>query len=275
MTSAGQHEPTVDLTFVGTATVILRMGPFRLLTDPNFVGKGSLVYLGKGLFSRRKTDPALSIDEVPDLDAVVLSHLHGDHWDRIANKRMNRSWPVVTTPAAARTLERRGFTTDGLRSWQSHALSDAQFGLTITSVPGRHGRGALDAFLPPVMGTVLELKKQDHLIQRLYISGDTLLFGGLADVKERFGDFDAALLHLGGTRLLNLATVTMDAEQGTALAQLIDASTFVPIHYDDYGVFKSPLSDFVRKMHAQGLGDRLRDVKRGDTVSLPTRRVTE
>ena len=106
----------------------------------------------------------------------------------------------------------------------------------------------------------------------MYVSGDTLLFGGLTEIKERFGDFDAAILHLGGTRLLNLATVTMDAEQGTALAQLIDASSFIPIHYDDYGVFKSPLSDFLNKMHAEGLSDRLRKVKRGETVSLPLSR---
>ena len=46
------------LTFVGTATTLLRLGPFTDLTDPNFLRKGQLAYLGKGLVSRRRTSPA-------------------------------------------------------------------------------------------------------------------------------------------------------------------------------------------------------------------------
>ena len=47
---------TATLTFVGTATTVLRLGPFTLLTDPNFVRKGQRVHLGYGLTSKRRTD---------------------------------------------------------------------------------------------------------------------------------------------------------------------------------------------------------------------------
>ena len=69
---------------IGTATVLLRCGPFVLLTDPNFLHRGQFAWLGRGLVSRRLTEPALQLSELPDLDAVVLSHLHGDHWDPVA-----------------------------------------------------------------------------------------------------------------------------------------------------------------------------------------------
>ena len=48
-----------ELTFIGTATTLLRLGPFTVLTDPNFLHRGQWAYLGKGLVSRRVTEPAL------------------------------------------------------------------------------------------------------------------------------------------------------------------------------------------------------------------------
>ena len=73
---------STSLTLVGTATTVLRLGPFTLLTDPNFLRRGQRVHLGYGLSSRRRTDPACTIGELPALDAVLLSRLHGDHFDR-------------------------------------------------------------------------------------------------------------------------------------------------------------------------------------------------
>ena len=87
-----------SLTFIGTATTVLRLGSFTLLTDPNFLHRGQRAYLGKGLWSKRLTEPARSIEELPELDAVVLSHLHGDHFDRVARRDLARSQPVLTTP---------------------------------------------------------------------------------------------------------------------------------------------------------------------------------
>ena len=90
-----------SLTFIGTATTVLRLGGFTLLTDPNFLRRGQRAYLGRGLWTRRLTDPAMRPDELPRLDAVVLSHLHGDHWDRVARRELDREPPVLTTTHAA------------------------------------------------------------------------------------------------------------------------------------------------------------------------------
>jgi L-ascorbate metabolism protein UlaG (beta-lactamase superfamily) len=112
-----------QVTFIGTATTLLRIGGFTLLTDPNFLHRGQRAYLGKGLWSRRRTDPALRIAQLPHLDAVVLSHLHGDHFDRVARRELDRELPIVTTPAAERKLRRWGFgAADGLPTWSSREL---------------------------------------------------------------------------------------------------------------------------------------------------------
>jgi hypothetical protein len=65
-----QPETACSLQFIGTATVLLRLGPFTVLTDPNFLHLGERAYLGHGLVSKRLTQPALSIEELPVLDAM-------------------------------------------------------------------------------------------------------------------------------------------------------------------------------------------------------------
>jgi L-ascorbate metabolism protein UlaG (beta-lactamase superfamily) len=100
---------TAQLTFVGNATMLIRFGDLTLLTDPNFLHRGQRAYLGYGLSSKRLTEPALSIEDLPVLDGIVLSHLHGDHWDRVAHRVLDRDLPVITTPHASRRLQWRGF----------------------------------------------------------------------------------------------------------------------------------------------------------------------
>ncbi|MFD0471969.1 MBL fold metallo-hydrolase [Nonomuraea thailandensis] len=112
-----------SLQFIGNATTLIRYNGFTLLTDPNFLHRGQRAYLGYGLSSRRLTDPAVEIGDLPPLDAVLLSHLHGDHWDRVAQRGLDKATPVVTTTAAAGRLRRRGFRRSvGLENWQQHEL---------------------------------------------------------------------------------------------------------------------------------------------------------
>ncbi|MDQ4038385.1 MAG: MBL fold metallo-hydrolase [Actinomycetota bacterium] len=256
-----------SLTFIGTATTILRVGSFTLLTDPNFLRRGQRAYLGRGLWSRRRTEPAMRVSDLPELDAVVLSHLHGDHWDRVARKELDRSPPVVTTPHGARRLERYGFRTYALENWENHTIGKTGEELRMTSMPGVHARGVLGRILPPVMGTMLEHVLNGRVRQRIYLSGDTLTGDHLDAVHERYPQIDAAVIHLGGTRVLG-RTVTMDGRQGIDFLRRIQPGAAVPVHYDDYGVFRSPLSDFLDRARDSGLGASLRTVRRGDTVTL-------
>jgi L-ascorbate metabolism protein UlaG (beta-lactamase superfamily) len=261
-------EPGGDsLTFVGTATTLIRLGSFTLLTDPNFLHRGQRAYLGKGLWSKRLTDPAVQPHELPTLDAVVLSHLHGDHFDRVARKGLARSQPVVTTPAAARRLSRWGFDGRGLDTWESWTTSRGDESLRVESLPGIHARGLMGALLPPVMGSLIEHRVGDEVRRRVYVSGDTLTGDHIDEIARRHPDIDLAVVHLGGTRVL-LHTVTMDAEQGVDFLDRVRPRQAVPVHHDDYGVFRSPLSDFLRAAEEAGWEDALRPVRRGETVAL-------
>ena len=256
-----------SLTFVGTATTVLRLGSFTLLTDPNFLHQGQRAYLGKGLWSRRLTEPAMAPADLPPLDAVLLSHLHGDHFDRVARAELARSQPVLTTPHAARTLMRWGFDADGLAVWESRTLVHDTETLTVTALPAVHARGLLGKLLPPVMGTFLEHRVDGHVRRRVYLSGDTLTGGHLEEIVARHPQIDLAIVHLGGTRVL-LHTVTMDAAQGVDFLRRVRPGQAIPVHYDDYKVFRSPLSDFQRQVDTAGLGHQVSCVRRGETLDL-------
>lgn len=269
-TPAGGAAPELGagtLQFIGTATVLLRYAGFTILTDPNFLHQGEQVHIGYGLRSTRLTEPALALDALPPIDLVVLSHLHEDHFDRLVDQRLNPAMPIVTTPQAARELADRGFhETLGLETWGSVTVNKGDAQLRIAALPARHARGPLAALLPPVMGSMLDFSYAGGaVLLRLYITGDTLLFDELREIPRRYPEIDLMLLHLGGTRVLGLL-VTMDAKQGARALELFAPKTAVPVHYNDYTVFKSPLEDFAKRVAAEGRQSQVRYLRHGEIL---------
>jgi L-ascorbate metabolism protein UlaG (beta-lactamase superfamily) len=261
----------LSLTFIGNATVLLRWGPFTILTDPNFLHAGQRAHLGYGLLTKRLHDPALQVDELPPLDAVVLSHLHGDHWDKIARDGLDKSLPILTTPhAATRLSSGQGFgEAVGIETWQSRTLTKEDSVLRLTALPGRHTPRLLGRLLPPVMGSLLEFgDTTGEVAQRVYLTGDTLMFEGVHEIARRCPDIHLAVVHLGGTTVPGGLVVTMDGRQGADLLEAVRPRQAVPVHFDDYTVMKSPLSAFTDEMGRRGLSDLVRVVGRGETASF-------
>ena len=251
--------------FVGTATVLLRYAGFTILTDPNFLHAGDHVHLGYGLTSERKTNPAIDLEDLPPLDLVLLSHLHEDHFDRRVAHELDRSLPIVTTKRAAASLREMGFgRAEGLDRWASILVEKGASRLRITAMPARHGPPVVSRFLPDTMGSMLDFESP---ALRLYISGDTLVHEDLRAIPRKYPGIDVALLHLGGTRILGVL-VTMDAEQGVEALRILDPRKAIPIHYDDYTVFRSPLEDFAAAVRAAGLEDHVVYLARGETFTF-------
>jgi L-ascorbate metabolism protein UlaG (beta-lactamase superfamily) len=255
--------------FIGNATVLIRYAGFTILTDPNFLHAGDHVHLGYGLTSKRTTNPAIEIEDLPPLDFVLLSHLHGDHFDRVAERGLNKATPIVSTRHATRYLGKVGFArTHALETWEALDVIKGGAKVNLTAMPGTHGPGPLGAMLPPVMGTMREFAEgggQTRL--RMYISGDTLIHDRLREIPRRFPEVDLGLLHLGGTRVLGIM-VTMDAEQGVEAMRIVNPRTAIPIHYNDYEVFTSTLEDFKRAVSAAGMEGRVHYLGHGETYEF-------
>ena len=268
--SAAQAGPELgSVQFIGNATVLLLYRGLTILTDPNFLHKGDHVHLGYGLQSQRLTDPALAFNALPPIDLVVLSHLHEDHFDKLVQQRLARDTPIVTTRESAERLERLGFTRRyPLSTWDTLDVIKGGDKVRITAMPGRHGPPLGALLLPTVMGSMLDFSSQAGAAYRTYISGDTLVYDDIAEIPQRYPNVDLALLHLGGTRILGIMKVTMDGEDGVRMMQIIAPKRTIPIHYNDYDVFKSPLEDFQRAVERAGLKGQVIYLKHGDTYRL-------
>jgi L-ascorbate metabolism protein UlaG (beta-lactamase superfamily) len=261
------------VTWIGNATVLLEAAGLRILTDPNFLHRGDHAKLGGGLRSRRLHDPAAELTDLLPLDLVVLSHHHGDHWDEIADRDMPRAVPIVTTVHAAKKLERVGFVNVvPLVTWECVTVVAGATELVVTALPGKHAPKPLDSMLPPVMGSMLDLRTGSGSY-RIYLSGDTLLHDGLREIPERYPGIDLAIVHLGGTRVLGIV-LTMDGEQGAAALELLEPDDAIPVHFEEYTVMKSPLQDFLDAADQRRLRTALHVLDRGASFTFALKTAT-
>jgi L-ascorbate metabolism protein UlaG (beta-lactamase superfamily) len=269
--SRDEDEPG-SVHFIGNATTLIRYRGLTILTDPNFLRRGERAHIGYGMHATRLTGPALDFGDLPAIDFVLLSHLHEDHFDKLVERRLGRDVPILTTSSAARTLKRRGFrNTYGLRTWDRVRVRKGPVSLCVTSMPGTHGPLPVSALLPDVMGSMLDFRTEDDERRyRMYISGDTLLFPGLEEIPQRFPEIDMMLLHLGGARVLGVL-VTMNAQQGIEAMRNVRPELTIPIHYNDYDVFREPLDEFARAAERAGLKDKVRTLSHGETYAFALR----
>ena len=268
--SDGPPDMTTGLIlFIGNATVLIRYAGFTILTDPNFIHRHEQVPLGYGLHARRLTNPAMEIRDLPPLDLIVLSHFHGDHFDQVAERELDKSLPIVTTREAARELGHRGFVApQPLATWEETSIAKGDARLRVTATPGWHGPAIVGALLPDVMGSILEFGSgAGDTLFRMYITGDTLVIDDLQEIPRRYPDIDLALLHLGGTTALGIM-VTMDGKQGLAMMRIVRPKLAIPIHYNDYDLFKSPLSDFQGEVRAAGLEEQVHYLSHGESYTF-------
>jgi L-ascorbate metabolism protein UlaG (beta-lactamase superfamily) len=246
-------------THVGTATVLLELAGVRILTDP-VLGAPHDHHFGFGMRSRHLRAPALSRAALPPLDLVLLSHdQHGDNLDEEGRALLESVPHLVTTKVAARRL---GLGT-GLADFEVTTVDVRGVRVRITATPARHGPPLSLPMVGAVIGFLVEV---EGMAAPLYLSGDTVYFGGLERLAERTR-IGTAFLHMGGAGYLGLR-FTMDAREAARAAQRLGAAQVVPLHYDDWTHFKDPVSNIAPAFAAAGLSERLRWLDKGVATTL-------
>ncbi|MFG2940227.1 MBL fold metallo-hydrolase [Streptomyces sp. NPDC048282] len=225
----------LHITHIGGPTTLIETGGWRLLTDPTFDPPGERYTFGWGTSSHKSTGPALAAADLPPIDAVLLSHdHHGDNLDRTGRDVLRIARTVLTTPAGARRL---GSNAHGLAPWTVTRLhAPGRPTIDVTATPGRHGPPLSRPLTGQVTGFALTWEGQQH--GALWISGDTVLYGGVREVARRL-TVGTALLHLGGVRFPVTGPVryTMTAAQAVDLCGLLRPVTAIPIHYEGWHHF--------------------------------------
>jgi L-ascorbate metabolism protein UlaG (beta-lactamase superfamily) len=230
------HASDADLgvTRIAHGSVILELRGTRVLVDPWF---------HSGLIVRQAEPLGLLPDGLPAAAAVLITHRHGDRFDADALRPLAAT---VTTAVAPRelhaSLEKLGFRDVVELGWWDRA---EVAGLAITAVPARHS--------VPENGYVIEANGV-----QVYVAGDTRWFPELVDVATRFPHLDAALLPVGGERLLGFRR-EMDPGDAARAAALLDPRRIVPIGYGKRGAFpfvwhaRHPTERFIEECGKRGI----------------------
>jgi L-ascorbate metabolism protein UlaG (beta-lactamase superfamily) len=227
---------SVTLTHIGGPTLLIEVGGWRLLTDPTFDPAGGKYNFGLGTGSVKLTDPAVSVDALGSIDAVLLSHdQHEDNLDAAGRAMLPSAGVVVTTASGAGRL---GGGARGLEPWASTVLEeDGRPSIDVLATPCRHGPPGSHPIVGDVVGFALTWDGQEH--GALWISGDTVLYGGVRSVADRV-DVGTAVVHLGGVRFTVTGPLryTMTGAEAVELCSLLHPQTVIPIHYEGWKHFR-------------------------------------
>ena len=178
-------------TWLGHSTVLLQLGALNVLTDPMF---GQRAFPVSWLGPRRVMDPAIPLDAVPPLDAVLLSHSHYDHLDRGSVKRLARAHPAATWIVPLRLgryLHGWGVREILELDWWQEATIGA---LRVAAIPARHFSARRIGDRNRTLWCGFAVEASDV---RVLFAGDTAYHPELAAVGARYGPFDLAMIPIG------------------------------------------------------------------------------
>lgn len=225
-TTLASNEP--NITWIGHSTFLIRMGGITILTDPIF---DTLRYI---LSFKRLMPPGISLQALPKIDVVLISHNHPDHMDKTTllflQKRDN---PLILVPYGDKKwFERREFEhVKEFMWWDQTKVSD----VTLTFVPSIHWsqRSLLDYNKSLWGGWMIE--EMHGAMSRVFFAGDTAYgshFKALADTYTRV---DLALMPVGPTEPRDLQTCHhLNAEEAGRAFVDVNADYLIPMHWGTY-----------------------------------------
>jgi len=233
------------------ATLTVDVAGVRLLVDPQLDPKGHRDPVAGSPRPRR--NPLVDLPEPPEavvagVDAVLLTHLHRDHFDETAAATLDPGLPIYCQPSDEAALRERGFTA------VTPVAEQARHGTALLArTGGRHGTGELAERLGPVSGFMIGAAGEPTL----YIAGDTIWHEEVAAALDRFKP-RAAVVNAGGARFLEGDPVTMTAQDVAAVARHAPDTVVVAVHLGAVNHCVEGRLETRTQVDAAGVGSRVR-----------------
>ena len=245
------NDNAVTLAWLGHATVLVNFYGLRILTDAVLFSRVG-VDLGVGtLGPQRLVQCALSPDELPEIDLVLVSHAHFDHLDTPSLAAIRGRPVALMAPATSDLLPRRRYSAVHELRWNDAATVTTRRGdAVVRAIEVKHWGARLGCDTHRgYTGFIVEREGR-----RLLIGGDTASTAAFG-AHRRFGPFDAAVMPIGAYDpwIANHCT----PEQAVTMADAAGARLFVPIHHRSFALSREPLNEPIER------AERMLDAERG------------
>jgi L-ascorbate metabolism protein UlaG (beta-lactamase superfamily) len=226
------------------ATTLLWIGNRKILVDPMLGEKGAYAPVERvpNQSHNPLVDLPISIEELINCDALLITHLHRDHFDTAAAEKLPKDLPVFCQPQDAKTLQAFGFT-------KVSPIKDClNFeGLTIHRTTAKHGHGATALAMAPVSGYVIEALNEPTL----YILGDTVWYKCIEASFRKFNP-DIAISYCGKAHFAGGKPITMGKEDIQKVKLLAPHTKLICIHMEAWNhcsLLRKDLEDYVHLHH--------------------------
>ena len=249
------------VSWIGHSTVLIEMDGRRVLTDPIFSERASpFSWVGPERF----VAPAVALDELPALDAVLISHDHYDHLDMASIRALNRPGLRFFVPLGVGAhLELWGVAPDQIEEMDWWEERDYR-GLKIACVPSRHfsGRGLLNRNGTLWSGWVVRGGQES-----VYFSGDTSMGPHFLEIGERYGPFDIAMLEIAAYNQ-RWVDSHLGPEQAAQAFRMSRGRLMMPIHWGTFSLALHGWTEPVERIQRAADADEIHLVipKTGETV---------
>jgi L-ascorbate metabolism protein UlaG (beta-lactamase superfamily) len=207
------------------ATLIAEFAGRKLLIDPMLSAPGAMPAIENSPNPRSNPLVPLPVamgEIVEDLDAVLITHTHRDHWDDAAAHELPRDVPLLCQPEDEHKLRSQGFT--HVQALDTGLIWNA---LEVTRTAGQHGTGEIGKKMAPVSGFVLCGPGEDPL----YIAGDTIWCAELQQAIVQFRPA-AIVVNAGAARFLEGDPITMTAADVISVCRAAPEAKVIAVHME-------------------------------------------
>lgn len=231
------------------ATMIICFNGMKILVDPMLSPAGSMPPIQNSADSRRNPLVEMPSDmgSLEEMDAVLLTHTHRDHFDDTAARLLPRDIPLICQPEDEVKLSGLDFSRvcpvgEGF-SWG---------GINFTRTGGRHGTGDIGKMMAPVSGYYLEAEKEPSL----YIAGDTIWCPEVERVLETFHP-RVTVVYAGGASFKTGGPITMTADDVLAVLRKDTSTQVLAVHMEAINHCLLTREELRSAIENEGFGQRV------------------
>jgi L-ascorbate metabolism protein UlaG (beta-lactamase superfamily) len=220
------------------ATLVVRVNGKIILVDPMLSKKEEMDPVGNAGNNNRIPMVDLPIDDaeldglLKKTDAVLLTHIHRDHWDAAAQQRVDKNKLILCQPADEDKIKAEGFS-----NVKSIENSYGWNGITIHRTNGQHGTGEIGKKMGAVSGFVLDDTKD-----QIYIAGDTIWCSGVKDAITTHRP-TYIIVNGGGAKFIEGDPITMTVTDVIELTKFVNTPISV-VHLETINHCLQRRSDF-------------------------------